>query len=48
MNRRPAENVAMLEVIGPPDRQTRIAAEWWYLFYTFGQSQAPGMHFTAA
>jgi hypothetical protein len=36
-----------LEVKGAPDRGTRVAAEWWYLYHTFGSDWTPGMHFTA-
>ncbi len=35
-----------LEVIGAPDRETRVAAEWWYLRYRFGRNFTPGMHMT--
>ena len=35
-----------LEVKGAPDRKTRVAAEWWYLYHTFRQGWTPGMHFT--
>lgn len=35
-----------LEVKGAPDRHIRVAAEWWYLYYTFGRNWTPGMHFT--
>ncbi len=35
-----------LEVKGAPDQKTRVAAEWWYLRYTFGWDWTPGMHFT--
>lgn len=35
-----------LEVVGAPDRETRVAAEWWYLRYTFGLDWTPGMHMT--
>jgi hypothetical protein len=35
-----------LEVKGAPDRHTRVAAEWWYLYRTFGNNWTPGMHFT--
>ena len=35
-----------LEVKGAPDRHIRVAAEWWYLYYTFGHNWTPGMHFT--
>jgi hypothetical protein len=37
-----------LEVIGAPDRQTRVAAESWYLYHTFGGNWTPGMHFTTS
>lgn len=37
-----------LEVVGAPDRETRVAAEWWYLRYTFGLDWTPGMHMTTA
>jgi len=35
-----------LEVKGAPDRHIRVAAEWWYLYHTFGSDWTPGMHFT--
>jgi hypothetical protein len=35
-----------LEVRGAADTETRIAAEWWYLYYTFGRAWTPGMHVT--
>jgi hypothetical protein len=35
-----------LEVIGAPGRETRVAAEWWYLRYRFGRNFTPGMHMT--
>lgn len=35
-----------LEVKGAPDGKTRVAAEWWYLYHTFGSNWKPGMHFT--
>ncbi len=35
-----------LVVSGAPDRQTSVAAEWWYLYFTFGQAWEPGMHAT--
>lgn len=35
-----------LEVIGAPDRETRVAAEWWYLRYQFGWEWEPGIHMT--
>lgn len=35
-----------LEVVGAPDQETRVAAEWWYLRYTFGWEWEPGMHAT--
>lgn len=35
-----------LEVRGAPDRKTRISAEYWYLFYTFGKSWKHGGHST--
>lgn len=35
-----------LQVVGAPDAQTRVAAEWWYLYYTFGQGWTWGMHRT--
>lgn len=35
-----------LEVVGAPDRETRVAAEWWYLYYTLGRAWEPGMHLT--
>jgi hypothetical protein len=35
-----------LEVVGAPDGETRVAAEWWYLYYTFGHDWNPGMHAT--
>ena len=35
-----------LEVKGAPDRETRVAAEWWHLYYTFGVAWKPGMHAT--
>lgn len=35
-----------LEVKGAVDQETRVAAEWWYLYYTFGREWTPGMHFT--
>jgi hypothetical protein len=36
-----------LEVIGVPNRETRVAAEWWYLYHAFGSNWTPGMHCTA-
>jgi hypothetical protein len=36
-----------LEVKGAPDQHSRVAAEWWYLYHTFGSNWTPGMHFTA-
>jgi hypothetical protein len=36
-----------LEVRGALDGETRVAAEWWYLYYMFGRDWKPGMHFTA-
>lgn len=36
-----------LKVVGAPDRETRVAAEWWYLYYTLGRSWEHGMHLTA-
>jgi len=33
-----------LEVQGAQDQEMRVAAEWWYLYYTFGRSWRPGMH----
>jgi hypothetical protein len=36
-----------LEVIGAPNGETRAAAEWWYLYHTFGSNWTPGIHFTA-
>lgn len=35
-----------LEVKGAADQETRVAAEWWYLYYTFGRGWKPGMHAT--
>jgi hypothetical protein len=35
-----------LEVVGAPDQETRVAAEWWYLRYRFGRDWTPGMHMT--
>jgi hypothetical protein len=35
-----------LEVVGAPDQETRVAAEWWYLRYRFGRDWKPGMHLT--
>ena len=35
-----------LEVIGAPDQETRVAAEWWYLFYTYGRNWQWEMHAT--
>lgn len=35
-----------LELKGTADRETRVAAEWWYLYYTFGRGWMPGMHAT--
>jgi hypothetical protein len=35
-----------LEVRGAPDRETRVSAEWWYLYYTFGKSWKFEMHST--
>jgi hypothetical protein len=35
-----------LEVKGAPNRETRVAAEWWYLYHTFGSNWKPMMHFT--
>jgi len=35
-----------LEVVGAPDGETRVAAEWWYLRYTFGWEWEPGFHAT--
>jgi hypothetical protein len=35
-----------LEVQGAPDQETRVVAEWWYLYYTFGRGWTPGMHAT--
>jgi hypothetical protein len=35
-----------LEVVGAPDQETRVAAEWWYLRYTFGWAWQPGVHAT--
>jgi hypothetical protein len=35
-----------LEVIGAPDSNTRVSAEWWYLYYTFGRSWKPEVHST--
>jgi hypothetical protein len=35
-----------LEVKDAPDRETRVSAEWWYLYYTFGKSWEPGTHST--
>ena len=35
-----------LEVRGAPDSETRVAAEWWYLYHTFGRSWKPEMHST--
>ena len=32
-----------MEVKGAPDRAIRVAAEYWYLYYTFGLSWTPGM-----
>jgi hypothetical protein len=39
-----SENAA--EVVGAPDQETRVAAEWWYLRYRFGRDWTPGMHMT--
>jgi hypothetical protein len=35
-----------LEVVGAENHETRAAAEWWYLFYTFGQDWTPELHMT--
>lgn len=35
-----------LEVLGAPDQETRVAAEWWHLRYRFGRGFTPGMHMT--
>jgi hypothetical protein len=35
-----------VEVVGAPDQETRVAAEWWYLRYRFGRGWTPGMHMT--
>jgi hypothetical protein len=35
-----------LEVKGAPNRETRVAAEWWYLYHTFGSKWSPEMHLT--
>lgn len=35
-----------LEVVGAPDQETRVAAEWWHLRYRFGRDWEPGMHMT--
>jgi len=35
-----------LEIQGAPDQEARVAAEWWYLYYTFGQGWRQGMHAT--
>lgn len=35
-----------LEVVGAPDRETRIAAEYWYLYYTYGRNWKGLMHAT--
>uniref|UniRef100_Q027X6 Uncharacterized protein n=1 Tax=Solibacter usitatus (strain Ellin6076) TaxID=234267 RepID=Q027X6_SOLUE len=35
-----------LEVEGAPNRETRVAAEWWYLYHTFGSNWTPGIHIT--
>jgi len=35
-----------LEVRGAPDSETRVAAEWWYLYHTLGRSWKPEMHST--
>jgi hypothetical protein len=35
-----------LEVNGAVNQKTRVAAEWWYLYYTFGHDWTPGMHAT--
>ena len=37
-----------LEVRGAPDSETRVAAEWWYLFHTLGRSWKPETHSTRA
>jgi hypothetical protein len=34
------------EVIGAPDQATRVAAEWWFLYHTFGRSWKPEIHST--
>ena len=31
-----------LEVIGAPNRETRVAAEWWYLYHTLGNNWTRG------
>jgi hypothetical protein len=35
-----------LDVLGAPDQETRVAAEWWYKDYTFGQKWRSGLHLT--
>jgi hypothetical protein len=35
-----------LDVVGAPDQETRVAAEWWYKDYTFGQEWRSGLHLT--
>lgn len=35
-----------LETIDAPDREARVAAEWWYKFYTFGSDWSAGLHLT--
>lgn len=35
-----------LEVIGAPDQETRVAAEHWYLYYTYGRGWKWLMHAT--
>jgi hypothetical protein len=35
-----------LEVTGAPDTETRVAAEYWYLYYTFGRGWTQTIHYT--
>jgi hypothetical protein len=38
--------VRALDVVGAPDQETRVAAEWWYKYYAFGTEWRPGLHLT--